>query len=176
MEMTMTTPGALNSIRAASDQLSAEDVFIGAGTVLDAAMAEAAISAGARFVVGPGFDAEMVRLCNTRGVPVIPGALTPTEIIGAWKAGADVVKIFPAELVGPGYLRAIKEPLPQIELLPTKGIDFDTVRSYLDAGAIAVGVGAVLLSNEMIENKEFSQITRNARRFTNLVREARGAR
>ena len=139
IEITMTIPGALDIIRDASAQLKGTDIYIGVGTVLDAPTARAAILAGAQFVVGPAFDAEMIRVCNTYGVVVMPGALTPTEIVQAWKNGADVVKIFPADIGGPGYLKAIKEPLPQVELLPTKGIDFSTAAAYIKAGAIAVG-------------------------------------
>jgi 2-dehydro-3-deoxyphosphogluconate aldolase / (4S)-4-hydroxy-2-oxoglutarate aldolase len=176
VEITMTVPGALEIIRDAVAQLKGTDVYIGAGTVLDAATARAAIIAGAQFVVGPGFDPEMVKLCNTYGVVVMPGALTPNEILQAWKGGADVVKVFPADIGGPGYLKTIKEPLPQIELLPTKGVDFDTAAAYIKAGAIAVGTGSCLVNKALIAAKDYARITENAKRFVQIVREAKGGK
>lgn len=175
VEITMTVPGALESIRDAVAQLKGTGVFIGAGTVLDAPTARAAILAGAEFLISPGFDPEMVKLCNTYGVVVMPGAFTPNEILQAWKGGADVVKVFPADLGGPGYLKTIKEPLPQIELLPTKGVDFDTAASYIKAGAIAVGTGSCLVNKTLIAAKDYAQITENARRFAEIVRRAKAA-
>jgi 2-dehydro-3-deoxyphosphogluconate aldolase / (4S)-4-hydroxy-2-oxoglutarate aldolase len=176
VEITMTVPGALEIIRDAVAQLKGTDVYIGAGTVLDAPTARAAIIAGAQFVVGPGFDAETVRLCNTYGVVVMPGALTPNEILQAWKGGADVVKVFPADIGGPGYLKTIKEPLPQIELLPTKGVDFDTAAAYIKAGAIAVGAGSCLVNKALIAAKDYARITENARKFAQIVRDAKGGK
>ena len=169
MEITMTVPGALDIICDAVVKLRDEQVYIGAGTVLDAATARAAIQAGASFIVAPAFDQETVRTCNTYGVLCMPGALTPTEILHAWKNGADVVKIFPADLGGPEYIRSIKEPLPQIELLPTKGVNFETARLFLAAGVIAVGAGSVLVSKELIATKNYAQITDNARKFAQMV-------
>ena len=134
VEITLTVPGALDVIRAATAALRGQGVFIGAGTVFNAPTARAAILAGAQFVVGPAFDPAMVRLCNSYGIAVMPGVLTPREIFQAWKGGADAVKVFPANIGGPGYLKAVKEPLPQVELLPTKGIDFDTAAAYVQAG------------------------------------------
>jgi 2-dehydro-3-deoxyphosphogluconate aldolase/(4S)-4-hydroxy-2-oxoglutarate aldolase len=175
VEITMTIPGALGVIQDAVDQLKDAEVYIGAGTVLDANMARNAIDSGAQFIVGPGYDPETVRLCNNREIIVIPGALTPHEILTAWKGGADVVKIFPAEnLGGPDYLRAIKEPLPQVELMPTKGVNLETAEAYLRAGAIAVGVGGALVSNTLIASKDFARITQNAEKFSRIVREFRG--
>ena len=176
VEITMTVPGALEIIRDAVAELKGADAFIGAGTVLDAETARAAIIAGAQFVVGPGFDAEMVKLCNTYGVVVMPGAFTPHEIIQAWKGGADVVKVFPADIGGPDYLKTVKEPLPQIELLPTKGINFETAASYLKAGAIAVGAGGCLVTKALIAAKDYARITENAEKFSTIVREAKGAK
>jgi 2-dehydro-3-deoxyphosphogluconate aldolase/(4S)-4-hydroxy-2-oxoglutarate aldolase len=137
-------------------------------------MAQQALDAGAHFIVGPGYDPETVQLCNRRGVPVMPGAFTPGEILNAWKGGADVVKIFPADLGGPDYIKAIKEPLPQIPLMPTKGGDLTTVGAYLEAGAIAIGVGGALASRKMIAEKDYAQITENAGKFNRIVREFRG--
>lgn len=176
IEITMTTPGALNAIQDAVSQLRDEGVFIGAGTVLDAPTARAAILAGAQFVVGPVFDLETVRLCNSYGVAVMPGAMTPSEVFQAWKAGADVVKVFPGDIGGPGYLKTLKEPLPQIELMPTKGVDLDTASAYIKAGAIAVGTGSALVSKALIAAKDFAQITANAEKFSQIVREAKEAK
>jgi 2-dehydro-3-deoxyphosphogluconate aldolase/(4S)-4-hydroxy-2-oxoglutarate aldolase len=174
VEITMTTPGALDIIRDAVAQLKDANVFIGAGTVLDAETARAAIIAGAHFVVGPTFDPEVVRVCKTYGVLVMLGALTPQEILNAWKQGADVVKVFPANIGGPGYIKTIKEPLPQIELLPTKGVDLNTAGAFLKAGAIAVGVGSALVSKALMSAKDYVRITENARKFSQIVREAKG--
>ncbi len=173
IEITMTVPGALEIIRDAAAQLKDTDVLIGAGTVLDAPTARAAIIAGAQFVVGPVFDVETVRLCNSYGVVVIPGALTPTEIFQAWRSGADVVKVFPASVGGPDYLKAIKEPLPQLELLPTRGVDFDAAAAYIKAGAIAVGAGANLVNKALIAARQYAQITENAAHIVQIVREAK---
>lgn len=173
VEITLTTPGALGIIKELVDHPGDERVFIGAGTVLDAKAAQAAIDAGAQFVVSPGFDPEVVSLGNAKGVLTIAGAFTPTEVIRAWKAGADVIKIFPANIGGPDYLKSLKEPLPQIELIPTKGVDFETAGAFLKAGAIAVGVGGTLLSNAQIAAQDYARITENARRFSAIVRDAR---
>ena len=174
VEITMTTPGALDIIREAVAQLKDANVFIGAGTVLDAETARAAIIAGAHFVVGPAFDPEVVRVCKTYGVLVMLGALTPQEILNAWKQGADVVKVFPADIGGPGYIKTIKEPLPQVELLPTKGVDLNTAGAFIKAGAIAVGAGSALVSKALMAAKDYARITENARKFSQIVREARG--
>lgn len=173
IEITMTVPGALEIIAEAVSQLRGERVYIGAGTVLTGATAQLAIQAGASFIVSPGFDQETIRVCQTREVLSMPGALTPTEVLHAWKNGADVIKIFPADLGGPEYIKTIKEPLPQIELMPTKGVTFETAGAFLKAGALAVGAGSVLVSKELIMTKNHEQITANARRFTQIVRAAK---
>ncbi len=173
VEITMTVPGALDIIRDACATLSGIDVFIGAGTVLDAVSARAAIIAGARFVVGPGFDPEIVKTCALYGVMNMPGAFTPQEILSAWKGGADVVKVFPADLGGPDYIKTVREPLPQISLLPTKGIDFSTAGAYIKAGAFAVGAGGALVSKALIAAGDYDRITANARELARIVREAR---
>jgi 2-dehydro-3-deoxyphosphogluconate aldolase / (4S)-4-hydroxy-2-oxoglutarate aldolase len=173
VEITMTVPGALEIIRDAVAQLKGVDAYIGAGTVLDAATARAAILAGATFIVSPAFDPETVKLCNMYGVVVMPGAFTPTEVLQAWKSGADIVKLFPGDIGGPAYLKNLKGPYPQIELLPTGGINFDTAPTYIKAGAIAVGAGNALVSNALIAAKDFAKITENAERFARIVREAK---
>lgn len=176
VEITMTIPGALEIIRDAVAQLKGTDICIGVGTVLDAPTARAAIIAGAQFVVSPGFDPETIKVCNTYGVVVMPGAFTPNEILQAWKGGADVVKVFPADIGGPDYLKTIKEPLPQIELLPTKGVDFETAPAYIKAGAIAVGTGSCLVNKALIAAKDYAKITENAKKFAQIVREAKGGK
>ncbi len=176
IEITMTIPGALRIIEGACAQVQKEDIYVGAGTVLDSETARAVILAGASFVVGPTYEPEVVQLCNRYSIPVMPGAYTPGEIMAAWKGGADVVKIFPADIGGPGFLKAVKEPLPQIELLPTKGINFETVGAFIKAGAIAVGTGTALVSNELINSKNYKQITDNAKRFTQIIKDARAGK
>ena len=173
VEITMTIPGALEIVHEATRQLADTEVLIGVGSVLDAETARAAILAGAAFVVGPVFDADVVRICNTYGVVVMPGALTPTEVVTAWKNGADVVKIFPGDMGGPDYLKTLKEPLPQIELLPTKGVDFETAPAFIKAGAIAVGTGSCLVNKALMAARDYAKITENAERFIRIVREAK---
>lgn len=174
IEVTMTVPGALEVISSAAKELNRIGVFIGAGTVLDAATARSAILAGAQFIVSPGFDLDSVKLCNTYGILAMPGALTPTEILTAWKNGADLIKIFPASLGGPDLVKAIKEPLPQVKLVPTGKLTAANTPAYIRSGAIAVGVGSALVSQEMIATRNFPEITENARAFCKLVREAKG--
>lgn len=176
VEITMTIPGALEIIREASAQLKDTDICVGVGTVLDSETARSAILAGAAFVVGPAFDPDVVRICNTYGIVVMPGALTPTEVVNAWKSGADVVKIFPGDMGGPDYLKTLKEPLPQIELMPTKGVDFETAPAFIKAGAIAVGTGSCLINKALMAAKDYAKITENAVRFIRIVREAKGAK
>jgi 2-dehydro-3-deoxyphosphogluconate aldolase / (4S)-4-hydroxy-2-oxoglutarate aldolase len=176
IEITMTVPGALQIIREARAELGGTDVYIGAGTVLDAPTAKAAIEAGAQFIVGPGIDVEMIRVCNTYAVPVMPGAFTPTEVIQAWRSGADVVKLFPADIGGPEYLKGLRDPLPQVQLMPTKGINFDTAAAYIKAGAIAVGSGSFLVNKALIAAKDYARLTANAERLTQIVREAKEGR
>lgn len=170
----MTVPGALEIIREAVTALSDTDAIIGAGTVLDAATARMAILAGARFIVGPGFDPETVAVCALYDTMVVPGAFTPNEIIRAWKGGADIVKVFPADIGGPDYIKTVKEPLPQVELLPTRGIDFETAGAYIKAGAIAVGAGGSLVSKTLMAAGDYARITANAQRMVGIVKAVRG--
>lgn len=174
VEITMTVPGALDIVREATRQLRDVETFIGMGTVLDGETARAAILAGAHFVVGPCFDADVVRVCKTYGVAVMPGALTPTEVVTAWKAGADVVKIFPGDIGGPDYLKTLKEPLPQIELMPTKGVDMQTAPAFIKAGAIAVGTGTAIVTKALMAARDYAGISANAARFVKLIKEAKG--
>jgi 2-dehydro-3-deoxyphosphogluconate aldolase/(4S)-4-hydroxy-2-oxoglutarate aldolase len=173
VEITLTVPRALEIISAASRELG-DAVFIGAGTVLDAATARMAILAGASFVVGPCFDRETVDLCKLYDIAVMPGCITPTEIVTAWKAGADVVKIFPGRVGTPGYFQDLKGPLPHIRMMPTGNVDLKTAPEYIKAGAVAVGVGKALVDVAAVKSRQFGVITENARTFRKLVADARG--
>ena len=150
-------------------------VLIGAGTVLDGDTARQAILAGAEFIIAPTLDAETIQVCHRYNTLVIPGAMTPTEILRAWEAGAGFVKVFPADLVGgPRFIKAVKAPLPQIEMVPTGGIDVSNAADYIAAGAAAVGVGSGLIDSRAIAKKEFDRITGQTEEFLQLIRAARG--
>lgn len=167
LEITLTVPGAIVVIRELAKRLG-DDALIGAGTVLDAETAQQCIDAGARFIVSPALDIPTIELCRRLVVPIFAGALTPTEIVTAWKAGAAAVKVFPANAVGgAAYLKSVKAPLPQIELLPTGGVNLDTAGDFIKAGAFALGVGADLVSGEP------AAITEKARKYVAAVAAAR---
>lgn len=173
IEITMTIPGAMKIIEETISRLKNKEIYIGAGTVLDAETARLAILAGASFIVGPTFNLQMVELCNRYGVTVIPGGFTPQEILDAWQGGADIVKVFPANLAGPKFIKDIKGPLPQIELLPTGGIDLQTAPEFIKAGAFAVGIGNELAGKRFIAEHNFKKITENARIFMKSVQKAK---
>jgi 2-dehydro-3-deoxyphosphogluconate aldolase/(4S)-4-hydroxy-2-oxoglutarate aldolase len=173
IEVTMTTPGALEVIKQATARYG-DDVLFGVGSVLDAETARAAILAGAQFVVCPTLDLQTIQLCKRYSIPVIPGAFTPTEILTAWQAGADMVKVFPASLGGPSLIKAIKGPLPHIKLVPVGGVDLDTTAAFIRAGADVVGVGGSLINQKLLETREFEKITENARRYCEEVARGRG--
>lgn len=173
LEITLTVPGAVQIIRELSRQLG-DDALIGAGTVLDAETAQQCVDAGARFIVSPALDIPTIELCRRINVPVFAGALTPTEIVTAWKAGANAVKVFPANAVGgASYLRSIKAPLPQIELLPTGGVNLKTAAEFIAAGALALGVGADLVDLAALRRGEAASITDKARQYVMEVQKAR---
>jgi 2-dehydro-3-deoxyphosphogluconate aldolase/(4S)-4-hydroxy-2-oxoglutarate aldolase len=172
MEVTMTTPGAVDVIKAVATELR-EKVIIGAGTVLDPETARAVILAGAEFVVSPTLSPATIALCRRYSKVVVPGAFTPTEILNAWEAGADIVKVFPATAVGPGYLKDIKGPLPQIRLSPTGGVSLDNAGEFIRCGACCIAVGGNLVSKKALANKDWTLITETARRFIEEVRKAR---
>lgn len=174
IEITMTVPGALSVIEKATNALKNQDVFIGAGTILDAETARMAILAGAAYIVSPVFRPEVIATCKRYSVPVMPGAMTPTEILNAWEAGADVVKVFPAGVGGPQFFKDLKGPLPHIEVMPTGMVNRETAPQFIRAGACAVGAGSELVGKPLIAAREFGKITANAREFITLVREARG--
>ncbi len=173
LEITMTVPGAVGVIEQLARR-SAADVIIGAGTVLDPETARACILAGAQFVVSPSLNVETIGCCRRYGVTVLPGALTPTEVVQAWTAGADFVKVFPAGAVGgASYLKALKAPLPDIDLVPTGGVSLKTAADFIKAGASALGVGADLVDVKALREGQASVITERARQFVEIVREAR---
>jgi 2-dehydro-3-deoxyphosphogluconate aldolase/(4S)-4-hydroxy-2-oxoglutarate aldolase len=175
IEVTMTTPGALEVIRQARAELG-DEALIGVGTVLDADTAEAAIAAGAQFVVAPIVDLATIETSQRAGVPVMPGAFSPTEIVRAWRAGADFVKVFPTGSVGPSYLKDLRGPLPDIKLVPTGGIQLDNVGDFIRAGACAVGVGSALIQKPWIADRDWGAIEHAAEQWMDAVRAAREPR
>jgi 2-dehydro-3-deoxyphosphogluconate aldolase/(4S)-4-hydroxy-2-oxoglutarate aldolase len=173
VEITMTVPGALGVIEKAVAALAKEDVLIGAGTVLDAETARLAMLAGAGYIVSPVFRPDVIAACKRYLVPVMPGAMTPTEILNAWEAGADVIKVFPAGVGGPQFFKDLKGPLPQIEMMPTGGVTLQTAPQFIKAGACAIGVGGELAGKGLIAARDFAAITKNALQFVTAVKEAR---
>src|ERR1043165_4358868 len=175
LEITMTVPGAVQLIEKVAKRYGAE-ALVGAGTVLNAETARACIDAGAQFVVSPSLNLETIEVCRAHDVAVLPGALTPTEVVNAWNAGADFVKVFPAGAVGgPSYLKALKAPLPHIELVPTGGVSLKTAADFIEAGASALGVGADLVDLKALREGQQHIITERAREFVRIVREARAS-
>jgi 2-dehydro-3-deoxyphosphogluconate aldolase/(4S)-4-hydroxy-2-oxoglutarate aldolase len=173
LEITMTVPGAVDLIGDMARKYG-NDAVVGAGTVLDPETARACILAGAQFVVSPSLNLETIACCRRYGVAVLPGALTPTEVVAAWQAGADMVKVFPAgALGGASYIKALKAPLPQIDLVPTGGVSLRTAADFIKAGATALGVGADLVDTQALAAGQAGEITRKAREFVELVKAAR---
>jgi 2-dehydro-3-deoxyphosphogluconate aldolase / (4S)-4-hydroxy-2-oxoglutarate aldolase len=173
LEITMTVPGAVRLIEEVAKRYG-KDALVGAGTVLDPETATACVESGAQFVVSPALNLETIACCRRLDVAVLPGALTPTEVVQAWNAGADFVKVFPAGAVGgPSYLKSLKAPLPQIELVPTGGVSLKTAADFIRAGAAALGVGADLVDIKAIREGQSALITERAKQFIEIVREAR---
>ncbi|MCC6489841.1 MAG: bifunctional 4-hydroxy-2-oxoglutarate aldolase/2-dehydro-3-deoxy-phosphogluconate aldolase [Candidatus Hydrogenedentes bacterium] len=173
IELTMTTPGALQCLEVASKKLAGTDSLLGVGTVLDAETCRMAILAGAEFVVTPTLAVPVIQMARRYGKPVAAGAYTPTEILAAWDNGSDFVKVFPASVGGPDYIKAIKGPLPQIPLIPTGGVEVENVGDFLKAGAAALGVGGNLVSKKLVAARDFDGIAKNARSFADAVASAR---
>jgi 2-dehydro-3-deoxyphosphogluconate aldolase/(4S)-4-hydroxy-2-oxoglutarate aldolase len=171
LEITMNTPGALRAIESAREKLP--QVLLGAGTVLDAISAREAILAGAQFLVTPTVKLDVLEVAHRYGVPAIIGAMTPTEILTAWEAGADMVKVFPASALGPKYLQEIHGPLPQIPLVPTGGITAENAGDFIRAGAVAVCVGSWLVDKKAIAEGRLEVLTERARQLVEAVRKAR---
>jgi 2-dehydro-3-deoxyphosphogluconate aldolase/(4S)-4-hydroxy-2-oxoglutarate aldolase len=173
LEVTMTVPGAIGVIEQLATKFGGE-ALIGAGTVLDRETADRCIQAGAQFIVSPALNEDTIAFCRANGVAVFPGALTPTEVVRAWKAGADAVKVFPASAVGgASYLKSLKAPLPQVELIPTGGVSLATAADFIAAGAFALGVGADLVDLKAIRSGETEKVTQAARAYIAAVNDAR---
>jgi 2-dehydro-3-deoxyphosphogluconate aldolase / (4S)-4-hydroxy-2-oxoglutarate aldolase len=174
LEITMTVPGAVKVIEEVAKRYGNE-ALVGAGTVLDPETAKTCISSGAQFIVSPALNVETIARCRELDIAVMPGALTPTEVVQAWNAGADFVKVFPAGAVGgPNYLKALKAPLPQIQLVPTGGVSLTTAGDFIRAGAAALGVGSDLVDLNAIREGQTALITERAKQYMEIVREARG--
>ena len=173
LEITMTTPGALRAIEQAAGEF--DDVVMGAGTVLDAPTARQAILAGAEFLVTPTVKLDVIRMARRYGVVVIAGAMTPTEILTAWEAGADMVKVFPANVLGPGYLKAVHGPLPQIPLVPTGGITAENAGEFIKAGAAMVCAGGWLVDKKAVAEGRYEVLTERARQLVEAVEKAKAA-
>jgi 2-dehydro-3-deoxyphosphogluconate aldolase/(4S)-4-hydroxy-2-oxoglutarate aldolase len=173
MEVTFTVPRALRILEQVADRIG-DRVLLGAGTVLDTETGRAALLAGAEFIVSPATNPGLIQLCRRYDKPVLPGALTPTEVVTAWECGADIVKIFPADVGGPSYIKALHGPLPQVRLLPTGGVNLETAAAFLKAGACALGVGGSMVESAAIEAGDFGRIESLAQQFVQVVRETRG--
>jgi 2-dehydro-3-deoxyphosphogluconate aldolase/(4S)-4-hydroxy-2-oxoglutarate aldolase len=170
LEITFTVPGAAGVIEHLAKKCS-KDIFLGAGTVLDPETARIAILAGAQFVVSPAVNAETARLCNRYQVPYMPGAGTICEVIAAMESGADIVKVFPGEILGPAFVKAVKGPLPQAQLMPTGGVSLENVAHWIKAGSVAIGVGGNLTAGA--KTGDFASVTNLARQFVEKIKEAR---
>lgn len=173
LEVTMTVPNAVGLIAELAPAMPS-GFLLGAGTVVDAATALRVIDAGAQFVVSPVFRRQVIAACHERDVPTMPGCFTPTEILDAWDLGADIVKVFPATALGPGFLKDLRGPLPQVKLMPTGGVTIDNAGEWIKGGAAAVGIGTALLDAKAIAAGDYAALTANARRLVANVRAARG--
>lgn len=172
MEVTFTVPKAHRVLEQVADRLG-DKILLGAGTVLDTETARIAMLAGAEFIVSPAVNLDVIRCCRRYDKLIFPGALTPTEVLSAWEAGADVVKIFPSEVTGPGYLKALAGPLPQIRLMPTGGVNLETATAFLRAGACALGVGGSLVEAKAVAAGDMARITSLAKQYVKIVEETR---
>lgn len=174
-EITMTVPGALKVMEAVAERYG-DKVLLGAGTILDAETCRAAMLAGAEFIVTPSLDVRVIEMARRYSKPIFPGALTPTEVVTAWQAGADMVKIFPCGPVGgPKYIKALKGPFPHIDFVPTGGVNLETTPEFIKAGAAAVAVGGELVDVKALREGKLEQITETAKKFVEAVRAGRAA-
>lgn len=171
IELTFTVPGAHKVIEALAKRYTADQMVLGAGTVLDPETARTAILSGANYIVSPGFNLEAAKLCNRYRVPYMPGCMTITEVLTAMEAGADIVKIFPADLFGPTIIKDIKGPLPHAKMMPTGGVDVDNVDQWIKAGAVAVGAGSSLIAGA--STGDYAKVTATAKLFIERIKEAR---
>lgn len=172
VEITMSVPNALEVVRQVRQALG-DRILLGAGTVLDPETARAVLLAGAEYIVSPTLNLDVIRLCQRYDKLVMPGAFTPTEILTAWEAGADIVKVFPADAVGPAFFKAVRAPLPQVRLMPTGGVDLTTAASFLKAGACCLGVGGQLVEPRAVADRNFDRIRDLARQYVALVQQTR---
>src|SRR5438045_1513466 len=169
IEITMSVPNALDVLRQVRQALG-DRVLLGAGTVLDPETARAVLLAGAEYIVAPTVNVDVIRLCQRYDKLVMPGAFSPTEVLSAWEAGADIVKVFPAEVVGPAYFKALRGPLPQIRLMPTGGVDLKTAGEFLKAGACCLGIGSQLVEPNAVAAGDYDRLRDLARQYTEIVR------
>jgi 2-dehydro-3-deoxyphosphogluconate aldolase/(4S)-4-hydroxy-2-oxoglutarate aldolase len=174
-EITFTVPDAVEVIRQVRREVG-DKVILGAGTVLDPETARVALLAGAEYIVAPTLNLDVIQLCHRYDKVVMPGAFTPTEVLTAWEAGADVVKIFPADVGGPPYLKALRGPLPQVRLMPTGGVDLTTAEAFLRAGACCLGVGGALVDPKLIATGDFHRIRDLAGQYADIVRKSRATK
>ena len=173
-EITFTVPDALDVLKATRKALG-DRILLGAGTVLDAETARAAFLAGAEYLVSPTLDLDVIRMARRYGKLVMPGCFTPTEALQAWQAGADIIKVFPAELLGPSFFKAMRGPLPQIRLMPTGGVDLKTAHSFLEAGACCLGLGSQLIDPKAVAARQFDTISETARKYRDIVKAYRAS-
>lgn len=172
VEVTFTVPGAADVIKKLAETYNTGEILIGAGTVLDTETARTAILAGAQYIISPCLNKDVVALCNRYQIPCMPGAMTIKEVVECMEAGADIIKIFPAELFGPAIIKAIKGPLPQVKLMPTGGVSLDNVNDWIKAGSVAVGIGGNLTAGA--KKGDFASITAIGKQFVEKVKAARG--
>ena len=172
IEITFTVPGAHRVLEQVADRLG-DRILLGAGTVLDTETARVALLAGAEFIVSPTTNLDVIRLCRRYDKAVMPGALTPTEVLTAWEAGADIVKVFPSDLTGPKYLGALHGPLPQVRLMPTGGVNLDTAADFLRAGACALGIGGSLVESKAVAAGDMQRIESLARQYIEIIKKTR---
>ena len=175
IEVTFTVPRAASVLEQVARRLG-NKIVLGAGTVLDTETARAAILAGAQFVAAPLLNLDVIRFCRRYSKVVIPGALTPTEILTAWEAGADIVNVFPSEFTGPMYLKSVLAPLPYVQLMPTGGVNLKTAPDFLKAGACALGIGGSLVDPQAVANRDYAKITSVARQFIDIVHQVRAGK
>ena len=173
MEVTFTVPRAHQVLERVADRWG-EKILLGAGTVLDSETARIAILSGAEFIVSPTVNRRVIRLCRRYNKLVMPGAFTPTEVLTAWESGADIVKVFPSDVTGPAYLKALAGPLPQVRLMPTGGVNLQTAAAFLNAGAFALGVGSSLVDPQAVARGDLAKIEQLARQYVEIARQSRG--
>ncbi len=174
MEVTFTVPRAHQVLERVAERLG-DRILLGAGTVLDTETARIALLSGAEFIVSPAVNVDVIRLCRRYDKLVMPGALTPTEVLTAWEAGADIVKIFPSDLTGPAYLKALAGPLPQVRMMPTGGVNLQTAAEFLRAGAFALGIGSSLVDPQAVAACDLKKIESLAAQYVEIVRGTRGS-